>query len=190
MACECGWRSSTARTHHIRGGKESTLTPLTQADTNVVATQTQEGQFSGTFTLKNGTVKEVTVRRVSDNELQAILKSTPKRIAMNVRPAVDVPQSCAVFFGGWSGRFNIDQGEQRLLVVDIKADCSAKYSYRTTTSNAAPSAFRDAEIKSGTLSIPCGNDGTCRFESRGDESWVSYSTPHGGRNSGVFKKQR
>jgi len=104
------------------------------------------------------------------------------------KPGPDVPESCVRFFGGWAGDWRKSQGQQRLWVLGIKADCKAQISYRTTSSNAIPTALVAAEIRQGVLKVPCGDGGECAFEVRGDEVWGTYTNPFGGSNSGVFQK--
>lgn len=104
------------------------------------------------------------------------------------RPAVDVPESCSFFFGGWAGTWSQNMGPIRLWVLGMKSDCSIKYSYVTTTNNDAPSNFTSGEIKAGVLAVPCGQNGTCLFERNGDRLSAKYSNPFGGRNNGLFQR--
>ena len=161
----------------------------TQPGTLVIAEGTSNGTLTGTFTPKGGNARPVKLARISDDELkQRVEGLKASRAALTVKPSPDVPESCARFFGGWAGKWSVDQGPQRLWVLGIKTDCTVQYSYRSTTSNAVPDSLLATEIKRGVLTSPCGDSGTCTFEVHGDEVWANYTNPGGGRNNGVFQK--
>ena len=104
-------------------------------------------------------------------------------------PGPDIPQACAAYYGGWAGKWSIDQGPIRLWVHSIKPDCSAKTSYMVRESLEMPPEFRTREIsKDGTFSFACGDSGTCIFQAKGDELWGSYKNPFGGTNTIVLRK--
>ncbi len=105
------------------------------------------------------------------------------------QPGPEIPQACAAYYGGWAGKWSIDQGPMRLWVHSIKADCSAKTSYMNSESLEMPPEFRTREIgKDGTFSISCGDTGTCTFQAKGDELWGRYHNSSGGRNTIVMRK--
>ena len=106
-----------------------------------------------------------------------------------IGPGPDIPQACAFYFGGWAGKWNIDQGPIRLWVHSIKPDCTAKTSYMVRESLERPPEFRTREIsKDGTFSLSCGDNGICTFKQNGDELWGSYKNPFGGNNSIVLRR--
>jgi hypothetical protein len=122
-----------------------------------------------------------------DNEDLA-LKAEAIRTARTAKPGPDVPESCARFFGGWTGRWQYDEGPQRLWVLGVKADCTAQYSHRNTSSDAVPGSLLPTEIKGGTLTSPCGA-GTCTFTTDGDTVFAIFDGHYSGRpNRGVFQK--
>jgi hypothetical protein len=164
-------------------GAERKILFTTQALSKVSATQISSGSFQGTLTDSKGTVTALTMTRMSDAELR--LKAAAELLA---KPSPEVPESCSRFFGGWAGTWNRSAGEQRLWVLAMKADCSAKVSYLRSSSNELPTGFRNVTIKEGVMSMPCGNSGACSFELRGDEIWAKYVDGAGYNNSGVFRK--
>lgn len=161
---------------------------VAKSGAKVVATQIANGSFVGKFFDRNDQAREVKITKAAENELQTRRDSLRSGLLTIEKPTAEVPESCGKFFGGWAGTWSIAQGPQRLWVVAIKNDCTVKYSYRTTETSEAPTLFRSGEIKQGVLSIPCGNDGTCVFERKGDEIWGRYSNSSGGSNNGTFKK--
>ena len=115
--------------------------------------------------------------------------SLQELIEKSAGPGPDIPQACAFYFGGWAGKWNIDQGPIRLWMHSIKPDCSAKTAYMVRESLEMPSEFRTREIsKDGTFSFSCGDSGTCIFQAKGDELWGSYRNPFGGTNSIVLRR--
>lgn len=158
------------------------LSFITQSKATISALRNTSGNFEGTFTTQRGETKPLIITKASEADIAAqIVEIAPQK------PEANVPASCAGFFGGWAGRWSIDQGPQRLWITQVKADCSAMYSYRGTASNAVPDLFYKAEIKNGSLTVPCGNDGKCVFTKNGDEIWASYQSGSGNNNA-VFKK--
>lgn len=161
---------------------------VTQSKSRVEATLDTDGIFKGTFTDSKGVVKNLKMSKTSEEGLK--LKSDAFLAEKMARPATDVPESCASFFGGWKATWSGVYGTQSLWVINIKADCKAKYSYKGSSSDDIPTTFKVVEIKQGKLSIPCGNPGgICVFESHDKELWANYSEP-GSSNLGttVFRK--
>jgi hypothetical protein len=149
------------------------------------------GTLAGSNTPTSGSPRPLRLVRTSDDELkQRVASLADARAALTVKPGPDVPESCARFFGGWVGRSRIDVGLSRLWVLGIKADCMAQVSYRapSPTSDVPYGDVFTAQIAQGTLSLPCGNSGTCVFEVHGVEVWGSYTNPSGGSNSSVFQR--
>jgi hypothetical protein len=158
--------------------RELKISFVTQADSRIEATQQEDGSFQGTFTDKKGSVMKL--RMVKTTKEAVVAFKFPK-------PNADVPPACAAFFGGWAGTWSVSQGPTRLWVHSIKADCTAMYSYRSTSSDAPPTQYSNTEIKEGVLTSTCGNDGKCEFTRHGDEIWGRYQSGSG-TNSGVFRK--
>jgi len=174
-----GWtdEKQTPITAEVRqNGQERILSVITQSASKIAARQVSAGIFAGTFTLANGVTKPILIEKLSDDEFRLRLRPTVET------PASNVPPSCRSFTGGWVGRwsgFNLAW----LWIVQVNADCTVKYSF----GHWFPRTFATAEIKKGTLSIPCGtNSGTCSFSSHGDELWGNYYGPDGG-NQGVWE---
>lgn len=161
------------------------LVLTTQANTKIVVTQQPDGTFAGTFALKNGTTKGVTIARVSENELPTKIASEQiaRAKAIIVKPAVDVPAACAAFIGVWAGTW-ADIGLVRLWVTEVDAKCVAKYSYGISAK--IPTAFKTAEIKNGVLQFDRPG-GTSSFELRGGALLGRY-TGSLGDNSATLKK--
>ncbi len=115
-------------------------------------------------------------------------ESAPPHSTLTEKPTPEVPESCAFFFGGWAGTWSQNMGPIRLWIVSIKPDCSVKFSYVTTTSNDVPTTFTVGAINGGVLALPCGQNGTCSFERKGDQLTAKYTNPFGGRNNGLFQR--
>src|SRR5450756_1837364 len=81
------------------------LVLTTQANTKIAVTQKSSETFVGTFALKNGTTKGVTIARVSGNELSVKVASEQiaRAEAIIIKPAADVPTACAALIGVWTG---------------------------------------------------------------------------------------
>ncbi|MFZ2652567.1 MAG: hypothetical protein WA210_20895 [Burkholderiaceae bacterium] len=164
----------------LRVGDQRQLVLVTQAGTRISATENPEGNFQGTFTLKSGGVKDLTIVRISEEaRLQLLQAGTSLSIR---KPGPDVPVACAAFIGSWTGDWGF--GKRWFWVTEIDAKCIAKYSYGPQK----PNGFRSMEIKDGKISFTCGNSGgTCSFTSHGDELWASYGGTDGSNNT-VFQK--
>lgn len=105
--------------------QETKLIFTTQADSKIVATQEAAGRFSGTFTLKNGTSKGITIVRVSDEAVAAMAeagKSERRAAAAMKKPAADVPAACGALAGKWQGEWPSGQ-KTWLSVVEVDARC-------------------------------------------------------------------
>jgi len=172
-------------------GQQSTLQFVTGSSAEVLAKQAPDGSFEGTFTYK-GAAKAVRIQKLSEDELQQkIAAAKAARAVAIVKPADDVPASCASFSGRWAGSWAQGGiGQQWLWVVSIDSKCVAKIAY--LGSNRNPTGFETVEIKDGVLEWLCnrGTGGTCVLKRHGDDLWASYSNPAGGRNSAVFTKVR
>jgi len=171
----------------LRVNDRRQLLLTTQAATRIEVTEQADGTFKGTFTLRSGVVKEVLLARISEAAREQLARAGSPLV--NQKPGPEVPAPCAAFFGGWGGTWAVGNlGEQRLWVLGIQADCTARVSYRVSTSNAPPTSFPAAKIEEGTLTLRCGSGGTCVFRLRGNEIWASYTNPGGGQNNGVFQR--
>lgn len=159
--------------------QENKLVLITQADTKIIAAQTPDGKFTGTFALKNGVTKKVTITKLSENELQATRESALSTAPTIQKPGTDVSAACAAFLGGSTGTWpNI--GRVWLWVVEVNAQCVAKYSYGINPK--VPTSFKTTEIKNGILTIPRPS-GTTTFEVRGDELVGHYSGSDGSNST-------
>ena len=75
----------------LRVSDQRQLVLVTQAGTRIAATEQADGSFKGTFTLKNGGVKEVTIVGISEAMRQQLAQAGP-RLAIQ-KPGPDVPAS-------------------------------------------------------------------------------------------------
>jgi hypothetical protein len=175
-----------AKMLHVSDQRQLILT-VPQTGTRIAAIEQSSGIFKGTFTPRNGSIKEVSIVRITEAMQQQLLQ-VGSAVAVQ-KPGPEVPESCAGFFGSWAGSWNIGNfGQQRLWVLFIKADCTARVSYRSSTSNGPPKSLSAAKIEGGALALPCGEGGTCVFQLHGDDLWGSYTDTSGGRNNAVFRK--
>lgn len=161
----------------------------TSTGAKIIATQTPNGTFAGTFTPKGGETKGVTITKISENELQSMLDSTAKTTSSIETPAANVPAPCAAFSGKWKGTWSQGGiGQQWLWVASVDANCVAKVGYVGSTRT--PKSFESVEIKGGELKWLCNKStsGTCVLTRHGDDLWANYSNPSGGTNSAVFEK--
>lgn len=169
-------------------GRQLVLT--TQANTKIIATEQPDGRFTGTFTLKTGAVKDVSIARLGEGQVLATAKPAASNAA--VPPSSDVPPDCAAYYGNWLGRWSQGSaGEVYLRIAEVRStggSCSVRYSY--SSSPTTTPGKKTAEIKDGTLVFVCNSStgGTCVFERKSDSLWASYSNPIGGGNNGVFKR--
>lgn len=74
-----GWRSQV-KAEISQNEHERKLILTTQADSKIVATQTPNGGFTGTFTLKNGTTKGISLEKISENELRSRAQANPTSV--------------------------------------------------------------------------------------------------------------
>lgn len=165
-------------------GPERKLTIVTQADTAIATTQAPDGAFSGTFTTKNGTVKTVSIMKLSAEELLAVQDSMAIAPHVIRQPSNDVPLECARFIGRWKGNWP-GYGPTWLWVVEVKPDCVAKCI--NTGSDGIPKRFQSCEIKNSILTRnkPEGRE---EYEVKGDEIWARFIPFTGRVNSTVFQK--
>ncbi len=166
---------------------QNKLVLTTQANTKIVVTQKSGETFAGTFTLKNGTTNGVTLARVSENELSAKVASEQiaRAEAIIIKPAADVPTTCAALSGVWTGTWPT-VGQVWLWVAEVDAKCVAKYSYGISAK--VPTAFKTAEIKNGILQFGRPG-GTASFELRGGELLGRYVGSLGDNNATLQKVQ-
>lgn len=174
-----------------RVGELRQLNLVTQAATVVLATEQPDGSFVGTFSLKSGVVKNVTIARASTSQ-SAPAASPPKDLTAIVPLASDIPAECAAFHGAWSGTWA--QGgfaQQYLRVLEVtkkEGGCVFRLSYSSSNDPVAGKLLVDLQPGS-TLSFICNRStgGTCIFKRVASDLWASYSNPAGGSNSAVFR---
>jgi hypothetical protein len=192
-------RQTSIHAEAVQTNQEFKLVLTTQANTKIVAIQMPNGEFEGTFTLKNGVTKGVTITKLSDIELQLAIDAAKRArtSVLMVPPKADVPESCAAFYGVWEGKWNTGSGGGgystfRIWVPEVETDCTAKFSYKNTNSGDIPTGFGNAQIKQGVLSARCGADSEgCSFERHGDQLWGRYFDVNPkNNNTGVFARIR
>jgi hypothetical protein len=172
----------------VQSGKDRTLNFATGSNSKIVATQNTEGVFVGTFSPTNGPVKGIRLVRVSDDELFKVLSDAQAATAI-LKPAENVPASCAAFSGKWTGTWSYGGiGQQWLWIMNIDTKCVAKIAY--LSSNCPPTSFEMVEIKDGVLEWICNKStsGTCVLKRNGNDLWANYHNPSGGTNAAVFSK--
>lgn len=161
------------------------LVLVTQTNTKIVAIEQPDGNFQGTFTLKNGNVKEVSIIRMSATEAQQIAQLKPTSTIQV--PGADVPAACAAFSGGWGGEWPL-QGFISLWVVSIDSNCVAKVAYgRSVKPPTLKQTLSAAPIKTGALYLQRPDGGTTTFELKSDALSASYAGP-GGANSAIMRR--
>jgi hypothetical protein len=163
--------------------KDRQLILITQADTRIVATLTPDGIYKGTFTLKNGNVKDVAIRKVSGEEISALRSASSDPLSVIQKPAADVPAACAAFSGVWTGIWP-GAGRTWLWITGVNNQCAVSYSYGAAS--ATPKLFKTAEIKNSVLTIPRPNGATV-FEVSGNEVVGRYSGSDGSNSASMQK---
>lgn len=85
----------------LRVGEQRQLFLVTQAGTKIAATEQTDGTFKGTFTLTNGSVKEVTIVRISEAMRQQLAQPhptlAPQKQGADVTTTATSVQSLSVF---------------------------------------------------------------------------------------------
>lgn len=166
-------------------GDRRQMNLVTQAATIIIATEQPDGTFNGTFALKSGVVKPLTMARVTDAELLAKLQTQPNTLIQ--RPGPEVPAGCAAFSGGWGGEWP-EIGFASLWVVNIDENCAAKVAYSKRVMAPTPKqTLSNATIKSGVLYLQRPDGGTTKFELNGGSVNARYEGP-GGSNSAVMRR--
>lgn len=164
----------------LRATDQRQLQLVTQASTKIVVTEQSDGNFKGTFALKNGTVKDVTIARVS---IQAQPTVATSGLLTIQKPGADVPVNCAAFSGGWGGEWP-RVGYASLWVVSIDASCNAKVVYPAGPKTPkATQPQSPAMIKGDVLSLTRPDGGTTKFELSGGGISANYSGPSGVNNT-------
>lgn len=134
----------------FEGGK-ARLVFVTQSKNRLDVLQTSDNSFQGTFMGKIA-------------KLEKVAQET-----LTAKQSANTPAVCMAFAGGWRGGWQDfeTQKSMRLWMSNIGPDCTAKISYRTSSSNEKPadSDFwqKKIDVRDGvaTLSVPCSNVGPC-----------------------------
>ena len=166
---------------------ERKLALTAKSGAKVIAVQTPNGIFSGMFHFTNGTTKPINLTKLSAEELRTKVEAALKGPEI-LKPAAEVPASCAAFSGKWTGTWGYGVGQQWLWVTSIDSKCMAKIAY--LGNKWPPTNYEMVEIKDGVLEW-LGNkstSGTCVLKRNGDSLWANYSNPSGGTNNAVFAK--
>jgi hypothetical protein len=166
----------------LRVSDKRQLILTTQAGTKIEAAEQSDGSFKGTFALKNGGVKEVTIIRISEEMRQQLAQAGTSPSIQ--KPGPDVPALCAAFWGKWTGNWP-SFGPTWLWVVEVDVNCNAKYAQRK--SDAIPKTFRTAKIEQGVLLLKEDDRSTDSYELHSDELWARH-TGSDGANNAVFRK--
>jgi hypothetical protein len=165
-----------------------TLSFVTPIGGRIAALQNQDGSFSGTVTPPTGPARSVSFQRLAvrspaDDDVVKVVSAAELKSQL----IANVPASCAGFLGGWMGNWSAfgRAWQTWLWVVEIRPDCSAKYSHRSVPGK--PTTFRWAKISEGTLSAKDSQGNVDAFELRGDEIWARHMES-GQFNNAVFRK--
>lgn len=172
-----------------RQSDKITLRFTTSAGSEIVATG-QGARFVGTFRHKNAE-KSVTLRRVSDEELQREIadQESIKAAVVIVKPSPSVPESCAAFSGKWAGKWaNGNFGTMWLWIASVDTQCNVKFAY--LPHHHAPKTLISGRIENGSLSFVCSSStgGVCEFTNHGNELWGNYMNSSGGKNNAIFDR--
>ncbi len=100
-----GWtdgNQTPVKAELIQQTAERTLFVTTQPGSKLVATQQPDGTFVGTFTSRNGQPKGLKLEKLSEDELLNVKIRFSAPVVI-VKPATDVPASCAAFSGNQGG---------------------------------------------------------------------------------------
>jgi len=157
---------------------------VTRANSLIVAESSDLTVFSGTFRPTSGAAKQVTVEKVSAEELSKRRQAAFAQLFVQPGPAI--PATCAGFVGVWTGNWP-GYGPTWLWVVEVDADCVAKCTNRS--SSAVPDSFQACGIKGSVLARPK-PEGMEYYELRGDELWARFAPTIGPTNSTVFRRYR
>ncbi|MCK9380394.1 MAG: hypothetical protein M0P95_04920 [Sulfuritalea sp.] len=178
-------RQDAVEAEVMQTAKERKLRFNTQSGNRYAVTQTPSGLFEGTYTGSKGNTKEVSMERLSEDELKQRMASyqAGRTAKIIVEPGSDVPKECAAFSGRWTGSWPV-YGQTWLWVVEVAANCVAKCMSWTTS--AVPNRFQSCDIKNNVL-MREKPDGMEYYELRGDELWARYVYT-GGQNGAVFRK--
>jgi hypothetical protein len=146
------------------------LTLVTQADTVIVVSKDSNTTYIGTFTLKNGNVKEVRISKLSDTDLQKLESGANKEVVFE-KPSKEVPESCAFFVGKWKGGWRNANLERWLLVTKVDENCVATYYFGTQE---RPKNYKKTIITDGVIVWPCPNNTNCTAVRKGDVTRIEY----------------
>jgi hypothetical protein len=155
---------------------------VTQANSLIVAESTDLAVFSGTFKPSSGAARRVMIEKVSAEEFSKRQQAALAQLF--VQPGADVPTSCAGFVGRWAGYWP-NYGQTSLWVVEVNAQCVAKYAHRSSA--AFPTTFQTVTIKDGVLEDLDRQGFGNFFELHTDELWARH-TEQGGSNATVFRR--
>lgn len=169
----------------VYAGPKNTLRFTTPAGSQVIASQSASGTFEGEFSY-GGIAKPIKIEKLSEDDLKARVDSArDARIEqIMVKPAADVPATCAAFGGVWTGTWP-GYGQKWLWVVEVNANCVARYADRINRS--IPETFQSSQIKEGLL-VRQKPDGLEYYELRGDELRARFAPNFGAHNSTVYRR--
>lgn len=168
----------------VNDGKRE-LHMTTQAATRVVAAQQPDGEFKGSFTLKNGDTRDVSIVRVEANDPRLAGMPLQGRIH---KPAADVPADCAAFSGGWSGEWP-RAGRSYLWIISIDANCAARVAYNNRPQ--PPSSVQGltaTTIKGDTMSLARPDGSTTHFQLQGNKLYARNVQASGFTNAAVMER--
>ncbi|MDQ5902205.1 MAG: hypothetical protein QG606_421 [Patescibacteria group bacterium] len=171
---------------------QTILTYTTPSGTPVSVTRQPDGNFSGIFTNKKGVQKRTTLRLIQEAEIPSLAEEEKRRQAQQIiPPKEDVPASCAFFGGAWQGQWNTSgYGVLHLWVEDINQACRATIRYSDKPMRGKTGIPVQME-SNGSFSFVCNQatGGTCVVSKSGNDVYVNYTNPQGGKNGAALTKQ-
>ena len=140
--------------------------------------------FIGSFTGSSGKARPARLERYSIDEISKRVAKQIDALMKAGAPGPDVPAECASMYGGWTGSWNVGEGQQWLWIAKIDSKCVAKYQFGRAGYRGP---FRSGEIKNGVLRTSGAENGSISWERHADDLWASYLGPQGVSNT-VYKK--
>jgi hypothetical protein len=141
----------------------------TYFNNKIEATQQSADTFSGTFTLTNGTKKNVTIVRALEGDIPVKKNIT---IPVFEKPTPGTPTSCAAFLGVWTGNWE-SIGQTWLWITSVSEKCILKYAYLDNP--IIPKTFQMNEADGSKFIIPLKNAFIALENQKENELIAKYS---------------
>lgn len=162
--------------------QERKLIITTPTSSRIVAIESPQGSFIGTFESKKGETSEVTIEKISQSELEKLrdVETIAKKTRIK-KPSARAPESFAVFSGAWSGTFERRVQDFSLIKIwiwihEVKANGDVTFSFSESDTPVTPP--RKSRIVDGTFEWPCA-DGICSLKPKGDRLVLDFTSQYG-----------